>query len=342
MSLSSTIWDFFVVVEILNCFFEEAPRRPSLSQLPRRGPSQERLQRLASGWSGPARFGQALGQSFKHRDRQVRFFLEQPVEVIAADRYQPAGGRRAHARHMGVVLTKEGQLSEELTRPELDLSPRQLDGYRTLLDHEQAGPSLLRLDKHMPRRRFELGRRLRDTAQCIVRQAGEQGHLPEVLEALTRRRFSHGDFSYHAIPSPSMDTDEIVEILGSLSLFADLSGADLEAVSHTFEEESFSEGQRILRQGFGGTGFYVILEGEAAVVIDGQERSRLARGDFFGEISILLNEPPNADVTALTPLTCLVLPRDELTPWLMTKPMVTLRMLQAEVRRLRAAGRWRS
>ncbi|MDQ3771549.1 MAG: cyclic nucleotide-binding domain-containing protein [Actinomycetota bacterium] len=139
-----------------------------------------------------------------------------------------------------------------------------------------------------------------------------------------------------------MDADEIVEILASFSLFADLSRADLQAVSHTFEEESFAEGQRILRQGFSGTGFYVILQGEAAVVIDGRERSRLARGDFFGEISILLGEPPNADVTALTPLICIVLPGNQLTEWLVARPMVTLRMLQAEVRRLRATSRWRS
>jgi CRP-like cAMP-binding protein len=139
-----------------------------------------------------------------------------------------------------------------------------------------------------------------------------------------------------------MDTEEIVEILSSFALFADLGRADLQAVSHTFEEESFSEGQRVLRQGFSGTGFYLIIQGEAAVVIDGHERTRLARGDFFGEISILLDEAPNADITALTPLTCIVLPRDQLTEWLLSKPPVALRMLQAEVRRLRAASRWRS
>lgn len=130
--------------------------------------------------------------------------------------------------------------------------------------------------------------------------------------------------------------------LSSFSLFADLSPSDLQAVVHTFDEESFAEGQRILRQGFGGTGFYVILQGEAAVAIDGEETSRLARGDFFGEISILLDEPPTADITALTAMVCIVLPRDELTGWLATKPTVALRMLQAEVRRLRAASRWRN
>lgn len=139
-----------------------------------------------------------------------------------------------------------------------------------------------------------------------------------------------------------MDTEEIIETLASFSLFADLSRPELQAVSHTFEEESFAEGQRILRQGFGGTGFYLILQGEASVVIDGRERARLGRGDFFGEISILLDEPPSADVVALSPLTCIVLPRDQLTEWLTTKPTVTLRMLQAEVRRLRIASQWRS
>jgi CRP-like cAMP-binding protein len=134
----------------------------------------------------------------------------------------------------------------------------------------------------------------------------------------------------------------MAQTLAGFSLFADLSRPELHAVCHTFEEESFAEGQRILRQGFGGTGFYVIVEGEASVVIDGAERARLSRGDFFGEISILLDEPPSGDVIALTPLRCIVLPRDDLTEWLKTKPTVTLRMLQAEVLRLRAASHWRN
>jgi CRP-like cAMP-binding protein len=139
-----------------------------------------------------------------------------------------------------------------------------------------------------------------------------------------------------------VDTDDILDALAGFSLFADLGRPDLQAITHTFEEESFAEGQRILRQGFTGTGFYLILQGEAAVLIDGEEIARLGRGDFFGEISILLDEPPSADVVALSPLTCIVLPRDELADWLVTKPTVTLRMLRAEVRRLRAASQWRS
>lgn len=116
----------------------------------------------------------------------------------------------------------------------------------------------------------------------------------------------------------------------------------MEATAHTFEEEFINEGQRIIRQGFSGTGFYVILEGDAAAVIDGEQRAKLSRGDFFGELSILLDEPPVADIVALTPLRCLVLPRTQLQEWLVSLPWVGLRMLQAELRRLRTANLWRS
>ena len=78
-----------------------------------------------------------------------------------------------------------------------------------------------------------------------------------------------------------------VETLARLSLFADVPHPQLEALAHSFEEEVFAEGQRVIRQDVTGGGFYVILDGDASVVIDGQERARLSRGDFFGEISIL-------------------------------------------------------
>ncbi len=139
-----------------------------------------------------------------------------------------------------------------------------------------------------------------------------------------------------------MESNEIIDTIADFSLFADLSRPELEAAAHTFDEEWFGAGQRILRQGFSGSGFYVILEGQAEVRIDGRERSKLSRGDFFGEISVLLDEPPSGDVIALTPLRCLVLARSNLAEWLLSMPTVTLRMLQTELRRLRSANSWRS
>ncbi|MDR7549459.1 MAG: cyclic nucleotide-binding domain-containing protein [Armatimonadota bacterium] len=139
-----------------------------------------------------------------------------------------------------------------------------------------------------------------------------------------------------------VEHDDIVEIMAGLALFADLTRPQLQAVAHTFEEEWFEEGQRILRQGFSGSNFYVILDGEAAVRIDGETRATLGRGDFFGEVSVLLGEPPTADVVALRPLRCIALAGPEIEHFLVSYPRVMFRMLQAQARRLRNANRWRS
>jgi CRP-like cAMP-binding protein len=136
-------------------------------------------------------------------------------------------------------------------------------------------------------------------------------------------------------------TENLAESLARLSLFADLSYPQLEVIAHSFSEEVFTEGQRIIRQNVAGAGFYVILDGEARVVIDGEERARLSRGDFVGEVSNLTDKPPTADVIATGMLRCLVIPNNELKSFLLRQPNVMYRMLQIEARRLQAANIWR-
>lgn len=140
----------------------------------------------------------------------------------------------------------------------------------------------------------------------------------------------------------AINEHELVDMLSGLALFADLSRPQIEQVAHKMTEESFPSGQRILRQGFSGTGFYVILDGEVAIRIDGEERARLSKGDFFGEMSVLLGEPPVADVVATRQLHVLHLGGPELEGFLREHPPVMFRMLKTIALRLRNASRWRS
>src|ERR1700704_4857965 len=87
---------------------------------------------------------------------------------------------------------------------------------------------------------------------------------------------------------PMASRDEIVGQIAGFALFADLATPQLERVAHTFEEQWYGEGERVLRQGISGSAFHIILDGEAAIVIDGEQRITLSRGDFFGEVSVLL------------------------------------------------------
>jgi CRP/FNR family cyclic AMP-dependent transcriptional regulator len=134
----------------------------------------------------------------------------------------------------------------------------------------------------------------------------------------------------------SMQPD-IAGQLSGLLLFADLTRPQLEAIARIFEEVMFDANQRILRQGFTGSNFYVIIDGQAIVRVDGTDRASLSKGDFFGELSIILGEPPTADVVAVTPLRCLSLPGDQLRDFLMTYPAVMWRLVVGEANRLRLA-----
>ena len=136
--------------------------------------------------------------------------------------------------------------------------------------------------------------------------------------------------------------DEIVDALAGMALFADLSRPQLQGVAHAFEEHFYPEGERVIREGLTGSAFHIILEGEAQIVVDGTPRVTLGRGEFFGDVSILVGEPPVADVIALRPLRCLVLPGPQVEGFLVAHPRVMYRMLQAVARRLRNALRWRS
>jgi CRP-like cAMP-binding protein len=136
--------------------------------------------------------------------------------------------------------------------------------------------------------------------------------------------------------------DDVVNTIAGFTLFADLTGPQLEELVHIFDEAWFGQGERVLRQGVSGGGFYIILEGTAAIRVNDVERSSLKPGEYFGEVSCLLREVPVADIVAATPLRCLVLPGGQLEGFLTAHPRVMYRLLQGEARKLKITTKWLS
>jgi CRP-like cAMP-binding protein len=130
------------------------------------------------------------------------------------------------------------------------------------------------------------------------------------------------------------------ETLSRVALFADLAGPQLEELAHTLDEERFSSGTRVVRQGLPSGGLYVIVEGAASVMRDGTERTVLKPGDFFGEASILTGDAAIADVVAQGDLRCAVADSGEVYALLRRFPSIAIRMLEVGARRLRAATEW--
>lgn len=135
---------------------------------------------------------------------------------------------------------------------------------------------------------------------------------------------------------------DFLEDLGRLALFVDLPEAELEALASSCEAVSFAEGEWIMRQGDPHSAVYVIVKGEVAVVIDDEDRRILSMGSFFGEVSVLLEEPASASIVTRTPVSCLVIPGAEVEAFLLSHPQVTYRILKAEARRLKTASESRT
>ena len=139
-----------------------------------------------------------------------------------------------------------------------------------------------------------------------------------------------------------MAVEELADAIAGFSLFADLSTPEREHLVDVFNEQWFGDGEKVLRQGLSGSGLYIIIDGSAAIRIDGVDRTTLRAGDFFGEISGLLGEPPTADVVAIGPLRCLVLALAQVEAFLKDNPKVMYRILQGEARKVRTTTKWLS
>jgi CRP-like cAMP-binding protein len=95
------------------------------------------------------------------------------------------------------------------------------------------------------------------------------------------------------------------EDLKRVPLFTGLSERQLRQLVKNFSERRVPVGALLAKQGeMSGVAFFVIAEGEAAVVVDGTRVATLGPGDYFGELAMISQRERIATVEALTPMRC--------------------------------------
>ena len=129
-----------------------------------------------------------------------------------------------------------------------------------------------------------------------------------------------------------------IALLREVALFHGVSDEGLAAVAAKATEIAFEAGRTIVRQGEVGTGFFLIASGQARVIRDGRAIAELGPGQFFGELSLLDQQPRIANVIAETPVDCLALASWDFEAILSAQPGVALAILRGVARRLRAVS----
>jgi CRP/FNR family cyclic AMP-dependent transcriptional regulator len=95
--------------------------------------------------------------------------------------------------------------------------------------------------------------------------------------------------------------------LASIDLFSSLSRRERGEIANRAEEIEVSAGTHLVREGEFAYEFFVIEEGSAEVVRDGEHIADLGPGDFLGEMGIVTQSPRNASVVAREPTRVIVL-----------------------------------
>jgi CRP/FNR family transcriptional regulator, cyclic AMP receptor protein len=102
-------------------------------------------------------------------------------------------------------------------------------------------------------------------------------------------------------------SDPKADALRRVPLFSRLSRKELEFLASRTDEVDVQADYTLIKQGSPADTFYVLMEGEATVDVDGKARPPLRAGDFFGEISMLDRGPATATVVTVTPVRAMVM-----------------------------------
>jgi CRP-like cAMP-binding protein len=140
------------------------------------------------------------------------------------------------------------------------------------------------------------------------------------------------------------DSDRVPPgLLRSVSIFAELDQASAAALERLMRRRRFDEGAVVVSEAERGDALYVLASGKVKVVLYGESGREVIlsifkeAGDFFGEMSLLDDEPRSATVTTMEPSTLLVLSRADFQAHLARHPRLAIQVMTELSRRLRRA-----
>jgi CRP-like cAMP-binding protein len=104
------------------------------------------------------------------------------------------------------------------------------------------------------------------------------------------------------MPFHKGDVEGTVDDLRHIALFAKMSNADLAKLAELGEPVDAEPGALLMDQGDVGLECFLVLEGEAGIMSNGQHVASIGAGSVVGEMALIGHRPRNASAVAQTPM----------------------------------------
>jgi CRP-like cAMP-binding protein len=135
-----------------------------------------------------------------------------------------------------------------------------------------------------------------------------------------------------------MSLNQAVTVLQEIPLFRNVGQKQLKVVAMMGETRTYRAQERLFEKGDDGDAAYIIIEGAVDVMIpvDDGERSvaTLGKGELFGEIAVLCDQPRSTAIAAHSDLEVLRLDRTVVLNLIREFPDISLEMVRILGRRL--------
>lgn len=133
--------------------------------------------------------------------------------------------------------------------------------------------------------------------------------------------------------------NEDASLLSQVPLFSGLSKSQLNRIAKELKEKTYEPNETIVKEGDTGATFFMIKDGSVEVRRKGKVLSKLGKGQFFGELSLLDSQPRSADVVSTEQTKCMILTSWSWWAYLSTNPKMVKEVMRVLAQRLRESNK---
>lgn len=131
-----------------------------------------------------------------------------------------------------------------------------------------------------------------------------------------------------------------IETLRSVTLFERLDDHDLKKIVEAAVVRSFPKNSIVITEGDTSNSLYLILSGEIKVFVSDEEGktntiNQLGPGNYFGELSLIDDEPRSASVATMSACKMSIVSRTVIFDYVESNPKVAIAIMQGMAKRLR-------